>query len=266
MISSLLSLANNALAGSPYRAFARPAAPVGAASYYDEKEAKEAESNARRPTGPASAEDRFSGSLAARLKETGLTGPESAERIARVTAQAREVISRIRREDGIAESNRAKAQILSSATAENAEAVLGAVASGTSGFKAGPAEAAEEIAARAAEKLAAEEAAEAAEKADEGNEEAAVSLSGAGPASGGAAAAVLAAISETGGAFPEAARADAGTGFISLVRKAEAGEAPQAAAGFAAGRGDADAAIPRAYQAAYANRLPNPGSLLSVRI
>ncbi|MDR1312654.1 MAG: hypothetical protein LBQ12_02915 [Deltaproteobacteria bacterium] len=291
MISSLLSLANSAITN--YRPLARVGgAPPSAsgASYLEEQEIREAENGSSLSEAKSAApSDRFSESLASRLKETGLTGPEAGEKIAEITAQAREVVSRIRREDGPAEANRAKAQLLTSVTADNAGAILASVSSATapplpgdgdlpassaSGGAEGLKESAsspsaEEIAARAAEKLEGKgpagppPPAEEEEDTGEGDDE---FLTG----SESAASAVRAALDEFEAFAPQAAKAAAESRFFSLVNSAEAREAasrgPATTFGGFAGYAGEGSSGPRAYQAAYSNRAPIPGSLLSVRV
>ncbi|MDR2613461.1 MAG: hypothetical protein LBG06_11830 [Deltaproteobacteria bacterium] len=281
MISSLLSMANNALSYS-YKPVSRPGAPpASGAAYQEDREIRGSEARGPRESdGAGLRQDRFSESLAGRLKETGLSGPEAPARIAEVTAKAQEIVSRIRAEEGAAAANSAKARILTAVSAENADAVLAGVAAGAApravsrplpGEGAAPgqqaaktaedlkesaaAPSAEEIARRAADRLA-DEAADAAD-----------SPPPAGTGERGAASAVRSALDEIEAFSPAAAEAeaDAGLGFFSLVNKAEAAGAariPSPGLGFPAEAG----AAPRAYQAAYQNRLPGPGSLFSVRV
>jgi hypothetical protein len=278
MISSILSMANNALiyGHRPVAARTGAAAPADGFSYREEQEVRETETSSVESRQPAQ-EDRFTASLAARLRETGVTGPDGAERIARVTSQAREIVSQIRREDGQAEANQAMAQILTTATGENADVVLAGIAAARPapsaskplpGEEGVPAETAEmtpedlkasvstpsdeEIARRAADKVA-DKAAEAQASPPPR------------PVTENAASAVRTALDEMEAFAPAAAKADVERNFMSLVNKAEAAGAYQAAPANGQYAQFASSA-PRAYQAAYSANRPGPGSLLSVRV
>jgi hypothetical protein len=316
MITSLLSMANNALCSSHYK-LARPSASVSSAGGipYDEEQAAETQAAPLQTSSAASSEDRFAASLAARLRETGLTGPEAPEKIAEVTAQAQETVSRIRREEGAAEANRAKALILTAADAGNASQVIAGVTAGGAPAPAGgppPAaseeeeeedenhngipddeEEADELYGVAAAATEAEEAGEdeetaaedlkasvaspsadsvasrAGEKvADEAEAEAASAPPPPPPQSGGPAeaySAVKSALDEIEAFAPSVSKEAGGIDLFTLVNKAGAAVAARTpASGFGA---YAEASVtPKAYQAAYSGRLPNPGSLLSVRV
>jgi hypothetical protein len=273
MISSLLSAANNAALYSCHKPVARAGLQTGGFSYLEEREASEAQNRPQGEVRQAARQDRFAESLAARLKETGLTGPGASERIAEVSAQAQEIVSRIRREEGGAEANRAKARILTLATAENADAVLGSVASSAAAPSPGadgtaapgapsgdpegslPAPSADEIARRAAARLAEEEAAPPTEAPPEGG-------------GSNAASAVRGALDEIEAFAPGVSRADSAGQFFKLVNKAAAQPSAQAAGYGAAAYGGAygGSTAPAAYQASYAARTPWPGSLLSVTV
>ncbi|MDR1038541.1 MAG: hypothetical protein LBT40_18825 [Deltaproteobacteria bacterium] len=319
MISSLLSMANNALiyTHKPVTRAGGASPPINGPSYQDEREVRESESRYVGETRPAAQEDRFSESLASRLRETGLTGPDSAERIAAVTDQAREVVSQIRREDGAAEANRAMAQILTEASADNAEEVIAAVASGqgagelamASQSSSSPARSAgarpagpppggpppaaaeddeddEETLAEYLERLREESLEEEAAKTAEDLKESVASTSAdevaglaadriadelatssavppAPPRAETAASAVRSALDEIEAFAPQAAKADVEGKFFSMVNKAQA---QSAGAYGSSGYGAAQSSVPPAYQAAYSGRVPNPGSLLSVRV
>jgi hypothetical protein len=288
MISSLLSMANNALiyTHKPVARAGGAVPPVNGPSYQDEQEVRENESRHVSETRPAAQEDRFSESLASRLRETGLTGPDSSGKIGEVTAKAREVVSQIRREDGASEANRAMAQILTSATGENADAVLSGIAARhsvpTQGKNPlpGEEEIPEETASRTPQDLqesAAEPSAdEVARRAADLAAEKAAKSQAVPPASSGTrdtASAVRSALDEIEAFSPQAAKADAEGKFFSMVNKAEAQGVAAAASSYGAygsggygAYGQPGSSVPPAYQAAYSGRLPNPGSLLSVRV
>jgi hypothetical protein len=281
MISSILTMANNALIYN-YKPVSRAggaAPPPGNVSYREEQETRGTETRDFKENGAAGRADRFSDSLATRLRETGLTGPDASSRIAQVTSQAREVVSQIRREEGAAEATRAMAQILTTVTGENADVALSAVASSrpapSAGNQQAPADeipeetaertpedlkesvsapSAEEIARRAADRVA-DQAARSQAKATAGSE------------TEGAASAVRSALDEIEAFSPDVAKAGAERQFFSMVNKAEAQEA--VSSGRASSYGpygfQSEGSAPRAYQVAFAGRL-NPGSLFSVRV
>ncbi|MDR2338647.1 MAG: hypothetical protein LBF40_00685 [Deltaproteobacteria bacterium] len=164
MISSIITLANNALLyngvlaanQARYGYQSAGAAQRTEAEKYQESKPDSIEEAKKKKI---SLSEKFEESLAARLKETGLTGPEASQRIAELTQDASVRVQEVRKEQGDQEANRLMAEILTQASGTDAaQSVAQSLAYATAdtkkaGFKDDGQPSSEEIAKRTTKKL-----------------------------------------------------------------------------------------------------------------
>ncbi|MDR1167026.1 MAG: hypothetical protein LBO66_14380 [Deltaproteobacteria bacterium] len=144
MISSILNLANQTLLYNGSLASTRraPLSPIGEVGARDEERVTlQVADETSLSFGAASPGDKFTESLAARLRETGLAGPGAETRAIAIAAAAGAVINEVKEENGPAAANRLKAEIMREASGQESDGQIGAIVGAFLGSLANPNEA-----------------------------------------------------------------------------------------------------------------------------